>query len=339
MGTPGYLYVLVNPSMEGLVKVGRTARDPKDRVNELSSATGVPTSFLLVYQRFFNEIERAEQLVHELLEDKGYRISSNREFFNAPPHEVIETIIQVEDIAIKNTCNNLSSSLAEEDEKDLITSSQSDDFLDTLELNSGNPGKELMDLGDEYYYGLGETLQDYSEALRLYKQAARMGAIEAYLQIGEMYFLGRGCTKDLNKALDFWKDGVNKGDNKCYAEMAQLYVSNKQYDNAIKCWKRFFNSGWIGKNSYETGRYYYIYLSNIFLLNLKLDHFEELARNKKVIREAIERMMEISAERNDLGMLKIQHEMLDFINRLGKNGMERVPSFLERVVRFFKFNT
>ena len=57
----GYIYVMLNMSMEGLVKIGRTNRDPKAREKELSQATGVPTPFKLVYQEFFIDCIRAEQ--------------------------------------------------------------------------------------------------------------------------------------------------------------------------------------------------------------------------------------------------------------------------------------
>jgi len=57
MTTPGYIYALVNASMPGLVKVGRTSRDPKDRAAELSGATGVATPFLVVYHEHFADSE------------------------------------------------------------------------------------------------------------------------------------------------------------------------------------------------------------------------------------------------------------------------------------------
>jgi hypothetical protein len=41
----GYIYVLSNPSMPGIVKVGRTFREPRARAAELSASTGVPTPF------------------------------------------------------------------------------------------------------------------------------------------------------------------------------------------------------------------------------------------------------------------------------------------------------
>ena len=41
----GYVYVLINSSMPNLVKIGKTTKDPNERVKELSSATGVATPF------------------------------------------------------------------------------------------------------------------------------------------------------------------------------------------------------------------------------------------------------------------------------------------------------
>ena len=41
---PGYVYILTNPSMPGLVKVGRTSRNVDLRAAELWH-TGVPTKF------------------------------------------------------------------------------------------------------------------------------------------------------------------------------------------------------------------------------------------------------------------------------------------------------
>ena len=40
-----FLYVLVNDSMPGFIKIGRTENDPDDRARQLSSFTGVPTAF------------------------------------------------------------------------------------------------------------------------------------------------------------------------------------------------------------------------------------------------------------------------------------------------------
>lgn len=44
---PGFVYVLSNPAMPGLVKVGYTTGDPERRAAELSSTTGVPSKFVV----------------------------------------------------------------------------------------------------------------------------------------------------------------------------------------------------------------------------------------------------------------------------------------------------
>ncbi|PIY04238.1 MAG: hypothetical protein COZ20_06175 [Gallionellales bacterium CG_4_10_14_3_um_filter_54_96] len=49
MGSSGYVYVLLNQSLPGCVKIGKTTRDTATRAAELSSATGVPTPFMVAY--------------------------------------------------------------------------------------------------------------------------------------------------------------------------------------------------------------------------------------------------------------------------------------------------
>lgn len=95
MPNPGYIYVLINYAMPDLVKVGFTERSPATRLEELSSATGVPTPFVLVYDVLVPDAEKAEQMLHNAFAARGYRVSENREFFNAPIHEVVKLLIQL----------------------------------------------------------------------------------------------------------------------------------------------------------------------------------------------------------------------------------------------------
>lgn len=68
----GYVYILSNPGMPGLLKIGMTRFDPTRRVQELSSATGVPTPFQLVYYREFHDCVAAELEIHSILQPKAY---------------------------------------------------------------------------------------------------------------------------------------------------------------------------------------------------------------------------------------------------------------------------
>lgn len=91
----GYIYILSNPSFNGLYKVGKTARDPYERAKELSSATGVPTPFKIEYLVYVEDNTYAEELTHSILQQKGFRLSNNREFFNAPLELIKEIISRI----------------------------------------------------------------------------------------------------------------------------------------------------------------------------------------------------------------------------------------------------
>ncbi|WP_374328854.1 GIY-YIG nuclease family protein [Azonexus sp.] len=77
----GYVYILMNSSMPGLLKVGRTFRDSKARARELHT-TGVPTPFEVAFELFAENHEELEQKLHDHLSE--FRVSGNREFFRYP---------------------------------------------------------------------------------------------------------------------------------------------------------------------------------------------------------------------------------------------------------------
>lgn len=98
MQDAGYVYLLINPTMDGLVKIGKTTRDPTGRAKELSSATGVPASFVLVYHIYVRDCSAAESYIHEVLETRNCRVSRNREFFQIATHEAIRILSQAENL-------------------------------------------------------------------------------------------------------------------------------------------------------------------------------------------------------------------------------------------------
>lgn len=91
----GYVYVLSNASMPGLVKIGSTARNPEERARELSRVTGVPTPFELVYYREFLNYEEAERSLHANLHI--YRTNDKREFFTLNKKEAIDHLLALPD--------------------------------------------------------------------------------------------------------------------------------------------------------------------------------------------------------------------------------------------------
>jgi DNA-binding MarR family transcriptional regulator len=92
MGQPGYVYVLTNSSTNGIVKVGKTRQNPDERAKAFSSASGVPTPFVVVYQAFFADVDQAERHVHSRLEK--FRVSNNREFFQVAIPAAVDAVLE-----------------------------------------------------------------------------------------------------------------------------------------------------------------------------------------------------------------------------------------------------
>lgn len=90
----GELYVLRCTIMnEELYKVGWTSGTSIDRAKQLSSATGVPISFIVVNSWEHKDAEALEKSVHAMLEP--YRLNDRREFFQAS-YISIKNIIEIE---------------------------------------------------------------------------------------------------------------------------------------------------------------------------------------------------------------------------------------------------
>ncbi len=88
---PGYLYILSNAGMPGLVKIGRTERLPQSRAKELQT-TGVPHPFVIEFTLHVSDCHLAERGVHQLLQRRGVRATSDREFFYISIPDAIEVI-------------------------------------------------------------------------------------------------------------------------------------------------------------------------------------------------------------------------------------------------------
>ncbi|OXM72324.1 hypothetical protein CF166_15900 [Amycolatopsis sp. KNN50.9b] len=86
----GFVYVLTNPAMPGLVKIGFTTDLPEDRAAALSRHPGVPLSFTVEFRALTTRWRALEKLVHRYLADA--RVNPKREFFRVPVDRAIETV-------------------------------------------------------------------------------------------------------------------------------------------------------------------------------------------------------------------------------------------------------
>jgi hypothetical protein len=92
----GFIYVLSNASMPGILKVGYTAGTVEQRAAALSSPSGVPEAYTIekTFPVYANP-RAIEKKIHRVL--NTYRVSHRREFFRLSLNEAILRIQAVFD--------------------------------------------------------------------------------------------------------------------------------------------------------------------------------------------------------------------------------------------------
>lgn len=102
----GIIYILVNPFMPDVFKIGRTERNVEDRIKELDT-TSMPGPFKCVYAAEVNDAIIVEKRIHKIFSDK--RIRKNREFFEKISLEqLVEAIklVEIREVTPKNDIFN-----------------------------------------------------------------------------------------------------------------------------------------------------------------------------------------------------------------------------------------
>jgi hypothetical protein len=91
----GYVYILSNPAMPGIVKIGRSKHGGRNRAKELYSAgkSGIPMPFNLEFEIYCEDCYSLEEDVHD--EISHLRINKEREFFNIDVYEAIDIVIRL----------------------------------------------------------------------------------------------------------------------------------------------------------------------------------------------------------------------------------------------------
>lgn len=88
MATKGFVYVMSNKSMPGVIKVGMSTKMPEKRAKELSSCTSSPTPFIVEYYSIFDDMIKAERMAHQRLKPHHH----GKEFFSTTVENAIYSI-------------------------------------------------------------------------------------------------------------------------------------------------------------------------------------------------------------------------------------------------------
>lgn len=125
----GYVYVLSNSSMPGLLKIGRSIHGGQSRARNMYQ-TGVPAPFVLEFEMLVDCPEIIEALAHEALQD--HRVNESREFFSVDVRTAKHTVIDCD-------LREGGSSICSAEERDVIVD---------LEFVASKPGGEWLDVFD-----------------------------------------------------------------------------------------------------------------------------------------------------------------------------------------------
>jgi hypothetical protein len=79
---PHYIYILINPSVPGICKIGKTTTTVYDRVKQINQATGVIVPWEPVFSFPCTDCHSLERDIHEYLAARGVRVNPRREGFN-----------------------------------------------------------------------------------------------------------------------------------------------------------------------------------------------------------------------------------------------------------------
>lgn len=181
----GYVYILSNPSMPDLIKIGRTARNVQQRASELYQ-TGVPTPFKVHYDILTPNCIEMESAAHEFF--APFRISDSREFFAIAAHHACDFLTDYLKHQLREFVNEFDESLT------LV--------CETMHVDE-NAMADLADQSGLSYYevaGVFEELlpQEIEGAKARYKEKFRLRK----LRISEGLGLGSLDPNDIQKEIE-----------------------------------------------------------------------------------------------------------------------------------------
>ncbi len=126
----GIVYLLTNPVMDGLVKIGRT-ENLDARVRDLSGFSGIPVPFEVFYACTVEDAPKVEAAIHDAFDD--HRINRKREFFRIDPERILSALklVEIKDVTPSD---------------DLVEDKQEQDSLDNERKRRSNFRFSMADI-------------------------------------------------------------------------------------------------------------------------------------------------------------------------------------------------
>lgn len=154
------VYILTNPSMPGLVKIGRTT-NLEARIASLSSSTSVPEAFEVAYAAYVEDASFVERAMHAAF---SLHRMPGREFFRLPVANAIAalSLAEVEQVEINEETADGEQIIEEIRDRGRKPNPKIIDFLTVFRTEHGRPpsGSEIK----SYFPGIPtSTAYDYAK--------------------------------------------------------------------------------------------------------------------------------------------------------------------------------
>ncbi len=138
------IYILINESMPGYVKIGRTT-NLEQRIRSLDT-TGTPLPFECFYACTVKDAQFVERQLHDAFLD--HRIRSSREFFEISPERAVSALklAEIENVTPK---------------KDFVETQEDQKALDEARTRRGRFNFKMVDIpaGAEIYFSRDENIK------------------------------------------------------------------------------------------------------------------------------------------------------------------------------------
>jgi hypothetical protein len=100
---PGWVYVMTHPawSKNGMVKIGKTTRNPEGRATEIASVSGLLAPCTVAWCAWVSDVHKIEPAVHAMLD--RYRVRRQREMFRVDVGAATAAITRAEGVTFAPT--------------------------------------------------------------------------------------------------------------------------------------------------------------------------------------------------------------------------------------------
>lgn len=244
----GYVYVISNKAMLGLVKVGFSTKDPRGRANELGTASPYP--YIIEYEVLVDDPKKIEQEAHYILS----HLNEGKEWFKCDALTALMAIRKAskgQKIYLENILNKeCDSQLKNKDDNSkkssitetlhLIDNLSKNRDKETAEKLSKAIGVKIVDNSENNLIELNRTDKDsqydiaqryltgngvrksLKDAFSYFLSAAKQGHTLAQLATGLSLKNGRGVEKNYDEAILFLQEAAEKGNAEAQFYFAEL---------------------------------------------------------------------------------------------------------------------